>query len=294
MKRTIFCVAALFALTLTAYSAALAQNDAPKWTPMYDGIDVTSYEVAEPLMKVAAARIDVTAPGVEFKTTSPNKDFAPNERETWRATTPIFLKEKGLSVAVNANFYNPFGSKTIGVPGDSNLLGMGVCDGFVTSAPEEKYPSFVVKKSGDIEIRNYAPDEDLSDILQAVSGNRIVLQDGEVVAQTDKAVHPRTAIGYSQDKKYVYLMTIDGRQKGYSVGATYEEVAQQLKFLGAYVGLNLDGGGSTTFVLRDAASEPVVINRPCNGTKDKLRFNANAIGVKANGEPKQDPAGFKF
>ncbi len=292
MKRCFLISVLAFALS-TASTSVRAQ-DAPKWVPMYDGVDIASYEVADPLLKVHAARVDLTVPGIEFKTTPPNENFEPETRETTRQTTAGFLKEAGLSVAVNANFYNPFNARTISTPGDANLIGLGVCDGFVESQPAANYPSFVVKKNGDVDVRVYDKEDDLSDIQQAVSGNKIVLLDGEVLKQTDKAVHPRTAVGLSKDKKYVYFMTIDGRQPGFSVGATYEQVAIELKNLGANVGLNLDGGGSTTFVLRDSENEPVVINRPCNSTKDRLRFNANGIGVKANGAPKEAPEGFKF
>jgi exopolysaccharide biosynthesis protein len=60
---------------------------------------------------------------------------------------------------------------------------------------------------------------------------------------------PRTAIGITRDKKYM-LVTIDGRQPGYSVGATLSELAHTLRELGNVEALNLDGGGSTTMWLR--------------------------------------------
>ena len=77
---------------------------------------------------------------------------------------------------------------------------------------------------------------------------------------------------------------IDGRQKDYSVGATYEDVGAALKLCGASEGLNLDGGGSTTMAILDDDDEPLVLNRPINGTPDLLRFNGNSIGVTANGK----------
>jgi exopolysaccharide biosynthesis protein len=57
---------------------------------------------------------------------------------------------------------------------------------------------------------------------------------------------PRTAVGVSANGRYVYLITIDGRQPGFSDGATLFETAEWLRRFGAYQGLNLDGGGSTT------------------------------------------------
>lgn len=289
MKFTRTLLAAALIATTSVVSAFAQENSQPQWTPLYEGVDVANYEVAQPLMKVVAARIDLKAPGIKFKTTAPNPDFKKDERETYRRTTAEFLKDQGLSVAVNANFYNPFNGKTIATEGDSNLIGMGVSDGFIESEPQNGFPSFVVKKDGSVDIKQYSVEDDLSDIQQAVSGNMIVLKDGEIPEFSDAAVHPRTAVGFSEDKRYVYFMTIDGRQKGFSVGATYAQVGKELQNLGAYQGLNLDGGGSTTFVVRDSQGEPVVLNRPCNGTPDKLRHNANGVGVKANGAPKTDP-----
>ena len=46
----------------------------------------------------------------------------------------------------------------------------------------------MVKKDGDVEIRDFAPDEDLSEIAQAVSGNRVVLKDG-VSGESKKTVN---------------------------------------------------------------------------------------------------------
>ena len=58
--------------------------------------------------------------------------------------------------------------------------------------------------------------------------------------------HPRTAIGW--DDSRVWLVTVDGRQPGWSDGLTYLETAQMLRWLGATDALNLDGGGSSSFI----------------------------------------------
>ena len=134
-----------------------------------------------------------------------------------------------------------------------------------------------------MEIRQVEADEKLDGIQLAVSGNKIVVKDGEVAEQTDKARHPRTGIGFSYDKRFLYFVAIDGRQRGYSDGATYEEIGEALRFCGAYQGLNLDGGGSTTMVVAGEDGVPTVLNSPVNGTPDKLRRNGNSIGVKAYG-----------
>lgn len=289
-----FAVALVLAVAVASGWTNSLSAQEPDWKPLYEGVDVVSYSVAEPLMKIVAARIDLQAPGVEFKTTESNPNFKKEERETVRRTVAEFLNDRSLSLAVNANFYTPFNASTIVKEGDSNLTGLAVSDGFVLSEPADTFPSFVVKNDGSVEIKQYSPGDDLSDVKVAVSGNQIVLKDGEILALADKAVHPRTAVGISRDSRYVYLATIDGRQPKFSVGATYEQVASALKYLGAWQGLNLDGGGSTTFVVRGADDKPVLLNRPCNPTLDRMRHNGNGLGVIANGAPQTDPTEFRL
>src|SRR5204862_995320 len=74
-------------------------------------------------------------------------------------------------------------------------------------------------------------------------------------------VQPRTVYGLSQNKQYLYAVTIDGRQPGYSDGANDYESAAWLLLLGAYDGINVDGGGSTTLVIEDSTGAPIRLNK---------------------------------
>lgn len=109
-------------------------------------------------------------------------------------------------------------------------------------------------------------------VTQAVGGGVILLKDGELPfapGTGDKARHPRTTIGFNDDE--IMLMTVDGRQPGWSIGMRYEDLAVFMKEWGMKEALNLDGGGSTTAIVRD-----VVENRPSDGG---LRRNANGVIV---------------
>lgn len=68
--------------------------------------------------------------------------------------------------------------------------------------------------------------------------------------------HPRTAIGWRKDGTLI-LVTVDGRQPQRSVGMTIEELAGLMLELGCVEALNMDGGGSTTMVVKDR-----VVNSP--------------------------------
>lgn len=60
---------------------------------------------------------------------------------------------------------------------------------------------------------------------------------------------PRTALGVTGDGDTVFLVSVDGRQPGWSAGMTIAELAQFLVDLGAQDAANLDGGGSTSMVV---------------------------------------------
>ncbi|NLJ75120.1 MAG: phosphodiester glycosidase family protein [Firmicutes bacterium] len=83
---------------------------------------------------------------------------------------------------------------------------------------------------------------------------------------------PRTALGITADNKLL-LVTVNGRQPNISVGMTLKELATLLIELGAVQAMNLDGGGSTTMVIRD-----LVLNLPSDGVERPV---SNAIVVIA-------------
>ncbi len=259
-----------------------------KWKNVNSGIDYVSLESAEPLQKVFALRIDTLNKNLSFYTTARNRDYKETSNETDRRTTVDFLKENNLVVAINANFYKPFNAYTRTHRGSSDVIGLAVSDGIVVSKTQEGFPSFVITKDGRKEIRIVVPEESLDNVELAVSGSAILLKKGAIqVPDNKKDVHPRTAVGISDDGQYIYFVVIDGRQDGYSIGATLKETAEWLKKVGASEGLNLDGGGSTTMVIRTTDGSPDVLNRPVGfGNKpNTLRHNANNLGVRIKVAP---------
>ena len=76
----------------------------------------------------------------------------------------------------------------------------------------------------------------------------------------EKVRHPRTAVAVTGSGSLLFV-TLDGRQAG-SVGMTLRELAEALIDLGATEAMNLDGGGSTTMVVRDE-----IRNSPSDGAE---------------------------
>lgn len=88
--------------------------------------------------------------------------------------------------------------------------------------------------------------------------------------------NPRSAIAVTRDGELL-LVAVDGRQPLLSGGMTLQELAEWLRAEGAVEAMNLDGGGSTTFALRN-----LVVNSPSQGTQ---RLVANALLVLINEQP---------
>ncbi|MCK5033283.1 MAG: phosphodiester glycosidase family protein, partial [Calditrichia bacterium] len=81
--------------------------------------------------------------------------------------------------------------------------------------------------------------------------------------------HPRTAVGFSNDSTKIYFFTVDGRQAGFSVGMSLYELANYMLGWGVSQGVNLDGGGSTTMIVRGS-----VVNSPSDAGGERSVANA--------------------
>jgi Ca2+-binding RTX toxin-like protein len=118
-------------------------------------------------------------------------------------------------------------------------------------------------------------------VLDTVGGFPLLMRDGSVVAKKCVASicgrHPRTGIGATADGRLL-MVTVDGRRRRHSVGMTLIEFAREFERLGATWALNLDGGGSSTMVVRGK-----VVNRPSD--KGGERFVSSAILVLRGADP---------
>jgi len=83
----------------------------------------------------------------------------------------------------------------------------------------------------------------------------------------------------------LYLIAIDGRQPGYSVGVTTSDEAALMIDLGVFDGLNLDGGGSTALVQAGAGGSPDLIDSPSGSFGVVERLDGNNLGVFASALP---------
>lgn len=118
--------------------------------------------------------------------------------------------------------------------------------------------------------------------VTAIGGLYKMVTEGQVESGLETTQAPRTAVGIKADGTVIFY-TVDGRQSGYSVGASMAQVAQRLVELGCVEALCLDGGGSTTLGATLPGEDSFdVLNRPSDGSE---RAVSNALFLVAEQAP---------
>lgn len=118
--------------------------------------------------------------------------------------------------------------------------------------------------------------------MYGLTGLYALVENGQVVSGLEAGRAPRTALGIKADGSMVFY-TIDGRQSGYSVGATYSQVAQRLIELGCVQAVALDGGGSTTLGATLPGSDHfTVLSSPSDGNQ---RAVSNCLFLVTTAQP---------
>ncbi|MGH2662823.1 MAG: phosphodiester glycosidase family protein [Actinomycetota bacterium] len=104
-------------------------------------------------------------------------------------------------------------------------------------------------------------------VADTIGGIPKLVEAGQVVAtkcsQSICAKHPRTGVGMTAVGK-ILLVVVDGRRKD-SKGVTLRKFGQIMQSLGAVEAINLDGGGSSTMVIKGK-----VVNEPSDGKQRRV------------------------
>lgn len=119
-------------------------------------------------------------------------------------------------------------------------------------------------------------------IWEAVAGHTVQVKNSQNVAGTGATRYPRISVGITADKKVV-LIAADGWNDPISVGATMSEMAEILLANGCVDGLELDGGGSATYVARQEGDNKLsVVNTPSDGSP---RNTSNGLMIVSTTPP---------
>lgn len=114
-------------------------------------------------------------------------------------------------------------------------------------------------------------------LKEAFSGGQFLVEKGAAthfIQDSVYGVHPRTMFGVCKDNRRVVLVVLDGRNSSLAVGMNYPDMQKILLALECETALNIDGGGSSTFVVRNVpfstygSNAPLYVrNMPSDGTE---------------------------
>lgn len=277
------------ALLLLAAGSPVALAETLVNTPFVGVRVIHRTETTPRPLGIKVVEIDPAAQGLSFRVT-PSNGALP--RETTNQTTRQFLTSVAAQLAINCHFFSPFPS----IDPYSDVIGLAASDGDAYSPFEPGWPGFNISPANVATVVYQAPGDPTGyatappvTLWNAVSGNTQIVTDGAVTA-TDVTLNPRTAIGIKADGTIV-MITVDGRQTGFSEGVGLIELGQiMLNDYGVVQAVNLDGGGSTTLAIADpaprVANVPVGISSALPGSE---RSNGSNLAVFAAAQ--RQPAG---
>lgn len=177
-------------------------------------------------------------------------------------TVSNIAKDNDAVAAINAGgFHDPNGTGTGRLPygfimQDGNyVIGKDV-------GPDEAVDFVGFTKQGNLIAGTYTKMElsDMDAVEGITFGPPLIVDGKKMITDGDGGwgIGPRTAIGQKKDGTVIFVV-IDGRQPGYSTGATLRDVQDVLYEEGAYIAANLDGGSSTTLYYNGK-----VVNKPAD------------------------------
>lgn len=222
--------------------------------------------------------LDLKAAAFEFLVTPPLRNVEPF---LCTATTSKFLAKNQLHLAINADgFY--FHDTTAFPPAQYcpdggepvRLVGLAASRGKQYSAKAPGRPILYISKKNVVSF-----DKATDNIFNAITGDRYLVTKGKKVTSLESSSKdPRTAIGVNQNGRYLAIVVVDGRE--FSEGATFPELADMLLAHGAYTGVSLDGGGSSTMIVKGVDGKPRAVNKLLDDNiPGQERPVANHLGV---------------
>ncbi|ETT79473.1 copper amine oxidase domain-containing protein [Paenibacillus sp. FSL R7-277] len=136
---------------------------------------------------------------------------------------------------------------------------------------------------------------DPSTLQMMIGGHTILVNNGKAssFSRSTSSIggyRARTALGYSQDGRYVYVIAAEKNSN--SAGLSLTELQSFMTNIGVWKGINLDGGGSTTMVDRPLAETSTTLTFNTEYGKEQ-RTIVNGVGVYTSA-PQGEVKGIKI
>ena len=193
---------------------------------------------------------------------------------------------KKLELPLTGKYSSKFVVTDVNRRGDSVIPSDGLVLAIESSTGRDWLRALNVSTTGTLEIA-LTPTK-WQQVQRGIGGNLRLVRDGKIEPEllafgasygrtayehrNGASRHPRSALGFNDDK--LFLIAIDGRDHGYSMGMTLYDMGRFFSELGIKHAINFDGGSSSTLWALGR-----VVNRPSNGYERRI-FNVAMIRAK--------------
>jgi exopolysaccharide biosynthesis protein len=259
-----------------------------------------------PPLQLHVVKIDLRNPEISIHVSRGGPD--PDGSGPWTTkleTVRAMADRDNLDIAVNGDyFYNRDTKQVFGqlikypLGSPASLVGTAMTDGVLWSMGGDggtggARGSLAVDDKGHVRIETFKRFP--SGTRQIISGDLILTRGVPNITKKEPPA-PRTAVGVDRNGTTLFLVVVDGRRPDFSAGLSRNEMASELIRLGCFSALGLDGGGSTTLVMRDPHGSLQVLNRPSDGYQLPIPLSierpvASALGFRLKRPPATNSTG---
>lgn len=260
------------------------------------GLRYWHQHIAQPRpMMVHVLEIDLDTPGLAFVV---NSGTPKDGNEFVAEKTTAFVEREHLDAAINATYFRPFDGGHLLDKAYVPALGQGVVVDGVSMAhghldsdyasPDPRSNGAVCIHARDVQITTSHCPRQTTD---AVGAGPVLMIHGKVLPLESKRhdyyydTEPRTAIALDKARRKMWWIVVDGRQPHYSEGMTLPELTELMRQLGADSAINMDGGGSSTMVLRQQGKLEIANSPIHTGIPGRERPVGNHLGLRIGVSP---------
>lgn len=212
-------------------------------------------------------KVDLKNPAVDLRAATP---FDLGTLGTLQTVTAMAGYVDGPNKRVMAGLNGDFYNTTTNIPqGIVYKNGVAVKPAYSdnTDKPQQGLSFFAILKNGAPFIGDRETDYPAmkTQLKEALGGGVFLVKDYALMPQSIPTVTARTCIGFTSDN-VVYFVEVDGGNFYYSNGINYQELGEMIKALGVKDAINIDGGGSSTLMIKHPlANVWQVRNKPQDG-----------------------------
>lgn len=227
--------------------------------------------------RIHVLRVDLAAGKSEIRVVTAADPDGNGPAEAALTDPRVLASDPALLAFINCNpfdsFPNAAGVKDRGwFEGQAvDITGLAAHDGQMISAADRGRAAIWIDRKGRAHLDVLPPE---GEVVDGVGGWGVIVQNGEIMprlvknkAKLDAAngsehLNPVTGIGVDRTGQILWLVVVDGRQKGYSEGVSHYGLAKILHDLGCWNGALMDGGGSSVMGLAGPDGSIHVANSP--------------------------------